>query len=222
MVNPIRTIYLMLRDIIMERGGLQPKGIYWYSNCGNQYYDDQKKSLPVPNLVGSFHNVLTQFWQKNGLGHRCLLVSECKPVKEAMREYYSGVDFVTTDLFPDLTTNIDEHRPDYIWDVCETPPQELCNNKFDSVICHALLEHVIDPTTAIYNMIKLLNTDGKIYLMTHTPSFHKHSYPRDYVRFHQDYFEDLPDYFSNKYKIKISLIELYSSKGVICVCYEKK
>lgn len=62
------------------------------------------------------------------------------------------------------------------------------------MVCNALLEHVIDPTTALGAMLGLIRPGGFVYALTAMPSFHLHRYPRDYLRFHLDYFEDLPQY----------------------------
>jgi SAM-dependent methyltransferase len=139
-----------------------------------------------------------------------------------MLQHYPSTEFLACELFTELMGTQQEDRPHYIWDVCTQSPQTLTTGSFDSIICHALLEHVIAPTTAIKNLLALLNEGGRLYLMTHTPSFQKHQYPRDYVRFHQDYFEDLPEYMKKEYAIATELTEIYSCQGVVCVLYIRK
>jgi|WetSurMetagenome_2_1015567.scaffolds.fasta_scaffold368149_1 hypothetical protein len=206
---------------LLIRLGLEPKGTHVYSKNQNHFIDQEKLRLPVDNLVGYFHHIMRQYWDHYGLGDKCLLVSENVRVKKTLREKYPAVEFITTDLFTDLYQSQDDASPDVIWDVCTEPPAELKNNTFNSVICQSLLEHVIAPTTAIINMFKLLGSNGYIYLLTHTPSFPLHRYPKDYVRFHHDYFEDLPVFIQKTCGIKIVLSEMYSSKGVIVLCYQK-
>ncbi len=217
----LQYIYNLIRGEIMTRGGLQPRGTFLISRSGRKLLDDVSLRLSVPNLVGAYHQALRQFWEWYGLGNRSLLVSESNKVKEVMSGEYPGVIFTTSDLFPELMSDSPSDLPDHIWDVCLDPPPGLASMSFDSIVCHALLEHVIDPTSAILHMLSLLNSGGLLYLMTHTPAYHKHSYPRDYVRFHHDYFEDLPAYLEKRNGLFVELLEMYSRGGVVCVCYRK-
>lgn len=221
MENPLHNIYCMVRNEIMARSGLQPRSPYVYSLNNKSFRDDGKLRIPLPNLAGGYHPVLRQFWDAHSLGSSSLLVSESKPVKVEMSRRYPGTAFTTSDLFTELMTSSASEGPDHIWDVCLPAPKDLRKVHFESIICHALLEHVIDPTAALRNMTELLHEGGHMYLMTHTPSYHKHSYPRDYVRFHHDYFEDLPGFLAKGYHVGIKLIEMYSHKGIVCVCYRK-
>ncbi len=219
-MNPPRFLYIKIRNWIMARGGLQPRGTFWYSKEGHVFTDDFNQRLVVPNIYGVFHPVIRQFWEKNGLGLNCLLVSESIMVKRVMKQYYPETEFVSCDLFPELRGAEKEQQPDIIWDVCTAPLEALKQYAFDSVICQALLEHLIDPTCAIKNMLSLMKSSGHLYLLTHTPSKHKHSFPRDYLRFHHDYFEDLGDYLSSQGQ-GAELIEFYSKEGIVCACYIK-
>jgi SAM-dependent methyltransferase len=217
--NPARSLYLLVRNEIMARGGLQPRGDYRWSKGQKVFRPGDEPSLKVPNLVGSFNEVLRCFWDHHGLGSRSLLVSESVRTSDVMHRHYPETEFLTCDLFSELMGEQQADRPHFVWDVCTQPPRDLIPSSFDSVVSHALLEHVIAPTTAIKNFLMLLRAGGKLYFMTHTPSFHKHQYPRDYVRFHHDYFEDLPNYLMKEYCISSELTELYSAKGVICGVY---
>lgn len=205
----------------MARSGLQPRGAYLYSKLGIKYENCNKPGIRVPNLSGNYHSVLRQFWEAHGLGRECLLVSESKRVKMLMEKIYPGVSFTTADLYFELLGKEECDKPDIVWDVCLPPNEHLFPKMFESIICHALLEHVIAPTTAIKNMFSLLAKDGYLYGLTHTPSFPRHRYPRDYFRFHHDYFEDLPSYLLKLYCIKVELMELYSKEGVVIFAYEK-
>lgn len=214
-MSPVRKLYLGLRNEVMARSRLQPRGTYWYSASGNRFSDDVKKRLPVPNVVGYYNHALRQYWDHFGLGTTCLLVAESIAVRQRMGQYYQGVSFTTCDLFPELMGGGPDSRPDVIWDVCKQPPRSLTSSAFNSVICQALLEHVIAPTRAIENMIRLLSPGGRFYFQTHTPSFTKHQVPRDYVRFHHDYFEDLPGFLRDDCGLHLVLEELYSKEGVV-------
>jgi SAM-dependent methyltransferase len=219
--KPIRRIYLGVRNEIMARSGLQPRGVYWYSRSGHVFEDAISHRMAVPNIVGYYHHAMAQFIRVHGLGKKCLLVSESKSVKQAMSKIHPNVEFVSCDLFPELMNRAPySNGTDMLWDVCLEPPSGL-RSGFSSVICQALLEHVIDPTNALKNMLRLLGGAGKLYFMTHTPSFSKHQMPRDYCRFHHDYFQDLPAYYAKSGHLTITLEELYSKEGVIVGCYFK-
>jgi SAM-dependent methyltransferase len=220
-INPIKLIYSLIRNEIMARSGLQPRGSYAFSKLGIKYEYSDKSGLRVPNLSGNYHSVLKQFWEVHGLGRECLLVSESKRVKILMRKIYPGVSFTTADLYPELLGKEACDKPDIVWDVCLPPNKHPFPKMFDSIICHALLEHVIAPTTAIKNMFNLLVKGGYLYALTHTPSFPLHRYPRDYFRFQHDYFEDLPSHLLQLYCIKVELMELYSKEGVVILAYKK-
>ena len=188
--DQIRPIYLALRNEIMARSGLQPRGVFWYSKrAATSLWDAVSHRMSVPNIVGYYHHAMAQFIHAHGLGKKCLLVSESINVKHVMSKIHPGTDFTSCDLFPELMGQISCAKgTDVLWDVCLEPPSEL-QKGFSSVICHALLEHkVIDPTSALKNMLSLLNSGGKLYFMTHTPSFTKHQIPRDYCRFHHALF----------------------------------
>jgi SAM-dependent methyltransferase len=219
--NPIHALRVMLRNEVMTRGGLQPRGEYWWSSTGSVYTPAAASHLQVRNLVGAFNDVLRCYWEHHGFGGRCLLVSESIRTAEVMHQRYPQTDFLACDLFSELMGSAPEDRPHVTWDVCTPPPAQLRADAFDSVVAHALLEHVIAPTTAMGHFCALLRPGGRLYFMTHTPSFHKHQYPRDYVRFHHDYFEDLPHYVDRVHRISVALTELYSHEGTICGVYVK-
>jgi len=124
---------------------------------------------------------------------------------------------VTSDYF----THLHGQPVDCVWDVCSEPPESLVPQSFASILCYALLEHVLDPTCAITRMASLLTPGGHLFLMTHTPSFPLHRYPRDYVRFHHDYFEDLPVYLAERMGLPVKLMELYSRAGKVIACYRR-
>jgi hypothetical protein len=69
------------------------------------------------------------------------------------------------------------------------------------------------------NFFKLIRPGGFLYGATHTPSFPLHRYPRDYCRFHHDWFEDLPAYTNQRYGVPVKLIEMRSYGGHVIFCY---
>jgi hypothetical protein len=187
--------YALIRDPIMIHDGLHPKGRFIISASNNSW---RKGTLPpvirLPNLSSYYHPVLRGFWEFYGLGDRCLLTSEDNKVKSVMSPLYPEVTFITTDFFTELQSG----QTDFVWDVCYPPPERLAEDKFSSIVSNALMEHLIDPTSAFANMLSLLKPSGHLYALTHTPSFPLHRYPRDYARFHHDYFEDLPKYLAGR------------------------
>jgi hypothetical protein len=207
-------VYWSIGNRWMASIGLQPKETYWFSEQGVRYSKEPYGRLEVPNIVGYFYGIIRQYWDRHGLGKKCLLVSESKAVAKAMHQHYPSVHFVSADLFSELVGKGEEDQPEWRWDVCKAPPTGLAAHRFDSIICQSLLEHVIDPTAAMYNMIALLSENGHLYVQTHSPSFGIHRYPRDYVRFNIDYFQDLPKYFESR-GVYCQLMELYSNRGFI-------
>jgi hypothetical protein len=207
----------------MSRGGLQPFGTYFYSSEGHVFKNVPAKEIPLPNLSGYLHNILRQYMDCHGLGRKCLLVSESNSVKAELQKYYPDVEFLTSDYYPELMNATGQDKKvDTIWDVCTKPPDSLIESRFDSIVCHALLEHVIAPTMAIMNLFSMCAQNGKLFFTTCTPSFHYHQFPRDYVRFHHDYFQDMPAFLEKYAGIKSVLLEMYSNEGLVCLCYRKQ
>ena len=52
--------------------------------------------------------------------------------------------------------------PDIIYDICSDPDENLVE-KFDKIICLAVLEHVYDPFAAVKNIRKMLKENGVLY-----------------------------------------------------------
>jgi len=204
----------------MARSGLEPWGIKAWSRTGSVFKDDPSLGVALPNLTGFLVPVLRQFMDLHGLGRECLLVSENNAVKERLQRLYPSAGFTTCDKFPHLIGPNDDKSVDVEWDVCSSTAV-WAGRQFSSVIAQALIEHVIDPTRAIRNVASLLEKNGLLYLMTCTPSFHYHAYPRDYVRFHQDYFEDIPEALGQADGVQIRLEELFMKGGIVCACYQR-
>lgn len=119
----VRQLYLALRDHIMTRSGLQPKGTFWYSKSGKRCDIIESNWLLAQNLSGGFHPALVASWNEHGLGSRVLLISENGSVKTLLAGRYPSIEFVTADLFPELQPS--DEGPDVIWDVCMPPPDTL-------------------------------------------------------------------------------------------------
>ena len=78
--------------------------------------------------------------------------------------------------------------PDIIYDICSDPDQTLVE-KFDKIICLAVLEHVYDPFQAVKNIKLMLKENGVLYgyvpylFYYHAPNSLKF---QDYFRFSKD------------------------------------
>jgi len=173
--------------------------------------------FPVPNLSHGYHGLMRQWWEFYGLGKSALLVSESTVVREVFEIKYPGVRFVSTDYFLELSDN---QRPcDVIWNLYTDPPKVLSSMSFDSVICSALLEHVLDPVGILRRLVNMMNPMAYLYLHTVSTQFGYHAYPRDYLRYFRDWFEDLRIVIP-----ALSLVELFYSKkrGHLLACYQIK
>lgn len=215
----VRIPYKRVRDVFMVRSGLQPRRPYNVSETATDWTKTEKlPEIQLPNVSKQYNPILRAFWDRHALGTTCLLVSENNHVRSVMCELYPTTEFTTCDFFPELQPG----TTDYIWDVCMPPPPELARHNFTSVIANALVEHVIDPTCAMSHFFSLLEPQGILYGMTHTPSFHLHRYPKDYCRFNHDWFEDLPAYTHKRFGLAINLVEMYSFDGVVSFAYRRR
>ena len=143
----------------------------------------------VSNLSGGYHGLLRQWWDYYGLGAKVLLVSETVAVRREFEAMYSGKEFVTTDYFTEISSN--NSPPDVLWNMYEEPPASLKPGSFSSIICQATLEHVHDPIGVLRRLVALLGPSGYLYIHTQTPGFQYHPFPRDYLRFYPDWFQDI-------------------------------
>lgn len=201
----------------LASSGVNPYISYSHNENGSLAPDQAKRLLTeghilVPNVSGFYHGMLVRYFKQYGLGNKCLLVSETKAVGLAFTRQFPPTHFVTTDFYLDLQP---EPKCDVVWDLCSpSPPASLSN--FNSVVCQATLEHVIDPMQVLRNLAAILNKDGHLFLQTHTPGFKYHPYPRDYLRYQPDWFEDV-----SKHIPHLSLIELLCVDGHAFAVYKR-
>lgn len=90
-----------------------------------------------------------------------------------------------------LDVNIFDDYPDIQFDLSEEVEIEKTelNEKFDAIICLAVLEHVYNPFIAIQNLRKMLNENGTIY--GYVPFLYHYHAPQDL--YFQDYFRFTKD-----------------------------
>jgi hypothetical protein len=168
--------------------------------------------LEVPNTSGGYHGILVQWWEKYDLGQNCLLISETKNVKKVFAEKYPGTEFIATDYYVEL---LNDASTDVLWNLYEVIPEELERTRFDSIICQATFEHLMDPIDILKKFTKLSKGTSHIFLHTHTPYYPKHNWPSDYLRYFPEWFKDVPVLIK-----ELNLVELYSEKGHIFALYK--
>ena len=108
-----------------------------------------------------------------------------------------------------LDVNIFEDYPDIVFDICDKLDDSL-ENKFDKIICLAILEHVYDPFKAVNNLKSMLKKEGIVF--GYVPFlFHYHA-PSD-LKF-QDYFRFSKDALTYLFR-EFSEVELFPIRGRI-------
>jgi hypothetical protein len=170
--------------------------------------------FPSDNHSHGYHGLLKQWWEFHGLGDNTLLISESTNVRNQFEAQYSGVKFLATDYFLDAGDVGVE--TDIIWNMYENAPDEMLNQKIDAIICQATYEHLLDPMGVLERLAGLLTNGGMLYIHTHTPLYPYHACPRDYLRFHPDWFFDATQIVTSLY-----LQELHAESGHIFACYKK-
>ena len=123
--------------------------------------------IPLPQEhVDTLNNYLDDLLQqKDRKSQADRLVGQIKnedeilDVVKSMRGYFNKINSksITT-----LDVNEFEDYPDIVFDLCDELPKDL-NNKFDKIICIAILEHVYDPFKAVNNLKKMLKDNGTIF-----------------------------------------------------------
>lgn len=97
--------------------------------------------------------------------------------------------------------------PDIIYDICSDPDEELIE-RFDKIVCLAVLEHVYDPFQAVKNIKLMLKKSGILY--GYVPYLFYYHAPSD-LKF-QDYFRFSKDALSYLFKDFKSL-EIFPIRG---------
>jgi hypothetical protein len=165
----------------------------------------------APNSSGGYHKLLKEWWDHYGKDKKeWLLISENNQVKSLFEKTYPDKRFYTTELYDDFNKTTD-----FELDLCNVEHTKQLP-RVDVIICQATLEHVYDGYGAVKNMVDTLSSGGYLFIHTHTPGFVYHQYPRDYLRFYPDWFEDIPSTIGN-----IELKELVSVKNHIFSVYGK-
>ena len=103
---------------------------------------------------------------------------------KAMRDEFKYID---CKLLETLDVNVYEDYPDIVFDLCSDDLDEL-RNRYDKIICLAILEHVYNPFKAVENLRKMLKKGGYIFGMVpylyhyHAPQDLKYSGEESFVK----------------------------------------
>lgn len=186
-------LHLFWQKIVRNRPKLVrcADNAFKFTKSGKHWDTSLGKSIGVggwfkcSNHSFGYHGVLQQFWEHYGLGRRCLLVSETKSVAAEFHEKYPETEFISTDYYIDLHS--EAQQTDIIWNLYKNPP----TIQVDSIVCQATFEHLMDPVGVVKRFLQILTPNGMIYLHTHTPLFPYHPFPKDYLRFNPEWFQDL-------------------------------
>ena len=126
-------------------------------------------------------------------------------IGKAMRDKHSLINAKKIDT---LDVNDFGDYPDIICDICSDI--NGLQNKYDKIICIAILEHVYNPFKAIDNLKSMLKENGIIY--GYVPYLFYYHAPKD-LKF-QDYFRFSKDALAYLFK-DFKEIELYPVRGRI-------
>lgn len=151
-----------------------------------------KNKLLLKKLISNLH--IDEKYIKTNLNFRNQIIQKINQnmtvldVGKSMRHEFVKInckEILTLDI------NIFEDYPDIQFDLSEEVEIEKTNlnQKFDVIICLAVLEHVYNPFTAIKNLRKMLKHKGIIY--GYVPFLYHYHAPRDlnfqdYYRFTKD------------------------------------
>ena len=130
-------------------------------------------------------------------------------IGKAMRDRHDKINCNTIET---LDVNDYGDYPNIISDICSNISG--LENKYDKIICIAILEHVYNPFKAVENLKKMLKDNGKIYGMV--PYLYHYHAPKD-LKF-QDYFRFSKDALAYLFK-DYSSVELYPIRGRISTSF---
>ena len=125
-------------------------------------------------------------------------------IGKGMREKFSKIKSKNIET---LDVNQYEDYPDIIFDLCDKIDDSLYE-KYDKIICLAILEHVYNPFLAVDNLKKMLKKNGTVY--GYVPYLNYYHAPND-LKF-QDYFRFSKDALTYLFK-DFSNIKLFPIRG---------
>ena len=168
-----------------------------------------KKNEDLINLIKK--TKINNYYLKNQKDFRDRILEEIKPsdhvldVGMAMRDRYKKIK---SELLETLDVNDFDDYPDIICDICSDI--DGLENKYNKIICIAILEYVYDPSAAVTNLKKMLKDNGIIY--GYVPYLYNYHAPKD-LKF-QDYFRFSKDALAYLFK-EFKDAELFPIRGRI-------
>ena len=154
---------------------------------------------------------INDFYLKNRKDFRDRILSSIDPQDDvldigmAMRDKHKKIISKSLET---LDVNDFGSYPDIVCDICSD--LSTLENKYDKIICIAILEHVYDPFKAVSNLKMMLKKGGKIF--GYVPYLYHYHAPQD-LKF-QDYFRFSKDALAYLFK-DYSEVELYPIRGRI-------
>ena len=154
---------------------------------------------------------INNYYLKNQKDFRDRILEEINPsdhvldVGMAMRDRHKKIK---SGLLETLDVNDFGDYPDIICDICSDI--NGLENKYDKIICIAILEHVYDPSAAVSNLKKMLKKNGTVY--GYVPYLNYYHAPND-LKF-QDYFRFSKDALAFLFK-DFKEVELFPIRGRI-------
>lgn len=127
-------------------------------------------------------------------------------IGRAMRDKFSKIKCQSIET---LDVNDFGDYPDIICDICDDN-LEVLSDKYDKIICIAILEHVYNPFKAIQNLRNMLKKNGELYGFV--PYLYHYHAPKN-LKF-QDYFRFSKDALSYLFK-DFQDVEIYPVRGRI-------
>ena len=154
---------------------------------------------------------INNYYLKNQKDFRDRILSEIDQndhildIGMAMRDKQKKIQ---SQILETLDVNDFGDYPDIICDICSDISG--LENKYNKIICIAILEHVYDPFAAVSNLKKMLKNDGIIY--GYVPYLYYYHAPND-LKF-QDYFRFSKDALAYLFK-DFNDVELFPIRGRI-------
>ena len=164
------------------------------------------------NLINLIRKTkINNYYLKNQKDFRDRILAEINPndhvldIGMAMRDSHKKIK---SELLETLDVNDFGEYPDIICDICSDV--NGLEEKYDKIICIAILEHVYDPFAAVSNLKKMLKDNGIIY--GYVPYLFYYHAPKD-LQF-QDYFRFSKDALAYLFK-EFKDVELFPIRGRI-------
>jgi len=176
-----------------------------------------KKILGNPNkthqdLINWINKIrINNYYLKNQKDFRDKILNEIHEddhvldIGMAMRDRHKKIKSKTLET---LDVNVFGDYPDIICDICSDVSS--LENRYNKIICIAILEHVYNPFLAVTNLKKMLKNDGVVY--GYVPYLYHYHAPNN-LKF-QDYFRFSKDALAFLFK-DFKDVELFPVRGRI-------